>query len=255
MAEQSDNFFLDVPALLDSSVPRPAGGFWYAGVAREQRQLEAVEELVRLRRWAEAAGMLQGMLSQPMRTPQGRLQGLVYLAAVLGRYHRFADAITVYEYLLGYDYHDDEMAHGLRLGRAMSLLHEERLFDADRAINELRRERSANPSAGLCLVEIYRDVKTGHPQEAVEMFEKHRATLRKQLGHRSADAWALVSRALDLMGRSDEAKAAWENATLLAEEGELKRRYVEVAALGDKYPAAPRPASLGPDAQGQWEAA
>ena len=31
--------------------------------------------------------------------------------------------------------------------------------------------------------EIYRDVKTGHPQEAVEMFEKSLPILRSHLGH------------------------------------------------------------------------
>src|SRR3954466_9223141 len=40
----------------------------------EQLQLEAIEELVTLRRWPQAAMVLQGMLSQPTRTPQSRIQ-------------------------------------------------------------------------------------------------------------------------------------------------------------------------------------
>jgi tetratricopeptide (TPR) repeat protein len=241
MTEQFDNTFLDVPALLELSLPRSVGLVWRSALSREQQQLVAVEELIRLRRWPEAAGLLENLLSRPMRTPQGRVQALVYLAAVLARFHRFADAVAVYDYLLRFEFNDEEMTHGLRLGRAMSLLHEERLFDADRAINELRRQRGGEPSAGLCLVEIYRDVKTGHPQEAVDLFEGNLTVLRNQLGNRVADAWALAARAFDLLGREAEAKAAYEKATLLVDEEELGRRYAEVASLCGKYPPSPRP--------------
>src|SRR5436190_20106739 len=50
-----------------------------------QLQLEALSELVRLRRWPQAAMLLSGVLSQLPRTPAGRVQALVYLAAVLAR--------------------------------------------------------------------------------------------------------------------------------------------------------------------------
>src|SRR5205085_781184 len=61
----------------------------------EIRQVEAIEELVQLRRWPEAAILLQSLLSEPTRTPQTRVQALFYLSSVLARYHRFEDAIPV----------------------------------------------------------------------------------------------------------------------------------------------------------------
>src|SRR5438270_547913 len=61
----------------------------------EQLQLEVLEELVTLRRWPQAAMLLEGMLNQPTRTPAARVQALIYLGAVLARYHRFDDSITV----------------------------------------------------------------------------------------------------------------------------------------------------------------
>lgn len=207
----------------------------------EQRQLEAAEELVQLRRWPQAAGLLQEMLSRPTRSPQARIQALIYLISVLSRYHRFADAITLQDYLLEHVRMDEPTSHALRLGRAMGLLHEDRLFDADRAISDLRRTTSGTDSGGLALIEIYRDVKTGHPAEAIEIFNQKLSAMRRQLGHRVADAYALAAKAYDLLGREADARRAYEDATILALASELHRRYPEVATLAERYSAAAGP--------------
>jgi tetratricopeptide (TPR) repeat protein len=208
----------------------------------EQQQVEAAAELVQLRRWPEAAMMLEHYLSSPSRTLQLRSQALIYLSAVLARYHRFDDAIKVQDHLLDNDLVDPGTAHGLRLGRTMAMLREDHLFDADRAISELRRSVPAGvDSGGLALVEIYRDVKTGHPTEAIELFEKKLPALRDQLGHRVADAYALVARAYDLLNQPEQAQQAWENATVLSPPAELFRRYPEVEKLKDRYSPAPAP--------------
>jgi tetratricopeptide (TPR) repeat protein len=286
--------FLDVPALLESSMPRPRVAWLGYGIGAflllvlaaalagqrsaeaqaalrvfsalamlllmgvlgaltvltvrrhraEQEQLEAAAELVQLRRWPQAAFVLEHLLSTPARAPQLRAQALVYLAAVLARYHRFDDAIAVYNHLLDPESVDDATAYGLRLGRAMAMLREDHLFDADRAINELRRGRGRDDSAGLALVELYRDVKTGHPAEAVQLFEAKLPSLRDALGHRVADAWALAARAYDLLGRKVEAQDAFTKATLLAPPAELFRRYPEVEKLAATYAPAIAPLEM-----------
>jgi tetratricopeptide (TPR) repeat protein len=243
----------------------------------EQTRLDAIEELVALRRWPQAALVLEHMLSVPTRTPSGRVQALLYLATVLSRYHRFDDAIAVHNHLLdNYDL-DQPTAHAVRLGRAMAMLREDHLFDADRAIAELRRRRNSaaredeaaggdddtqeaaddaassvavatsmeikpGDSAGLALIEIYRDVKTGHPAEAIELFAAKLPLLRKQLGHRVGDAYALLAKAHDLLSQPAEAQAAFEKATLLAPFSELLRRYPEIQSLSAKYRVAAAPA-------------
>ena len=209
----------------------------------EQQLLEAAGELVQLRRWPEAAGVLQGVLSKPVRTAAMRGQALIYLASVLARYHHFDDAITVFNHLLDNNLADEPTAYGLRLGRAMAMLREDHLFDADRAMAELRRTASAAgvESAGLALVEIYRDVKTGHPDEAVAVFEQRLPILRDQLGHRVADAYALAARAYDLLGRAADAQDAYSKATLLSPLIELHRRYPEVEKLAGRYQPSPAP--------------
>jgi tetratricopeptide (TPR) repeat protein len=224
----------------------------------ERRMLEAIEELVQLRRWPEAAAALQQLLSHPTRTPYARVQGLIFLSSVLARYNRFDDAISVQNHLLEHVNLDPSTAHALRLGRAMAMLREDHLFDADRAISELRREvgratSSEQPpdepviSAGLALVEMYRDVKTGHPDEAIAMFNKTLPSLRKQLGHRVSDAYALAAKAYDFMGQSAAAQSHWTQATLLAPAMEMQRRYPELASIIEKYQpaAAPRDLSRG----------
>lgn len=225
----------------------------------EHMQLEAAEELIRLRRWQEAGILLNELLSRPTRTLMGRVQGLIFLCGVLARYNRFDDAVAVQNHLLENYPLDEGTTHGLRLGRAMAMLRQDHLFDADRAINELRTQVNragramieANPekqaespqslSAGLALIEIYRDVKTGHPAEAIETFNTALPAMRDQLGHRVADAYALVARAYDLLGRETEAQAHFENATILAPVDELNRRYPEVEILGQKYKPADVP--------------
>lgn len=213
-------------------------------VQAEQAQLEAIEELIQLRRWEEAALLVQALLSRATRTPQARTQALVFLAAVLARYHRFADAVSVYEHMLENRLVEGEAAYGMKLARAMSLLREDRLVDADRAMGELRRLDRADDSAGLALLEIYRDVKTGHPREAIEEFEKKQPMLRRQLGHRAADGYILAAKAFDLAGESDKAREVFAKATLLSPIVELKRRYPEIGGMEEKYAAAIRPAEL-----------
>ena len=207
------------------------------GQRGEQEQLQTIEELIQLRRWPEAGLAVQNMLLRPTRSGWGRVQGLIYLSGILMRYHRFTDAIAVQEYLLDMLPLDGPTVQALRLGRAMAMLREDRLVDADQAITELRRnamransrsetsataeadvEDAATPptavlppvdetlvshwktvratrthaSAGLALIELYRDVKTGHPAEAIAIFQDKLPILREQLGHRVADAYALA---------------------------------------------------------------
>jgi tetratricopeptide (TPR) repeat protein len=202
----------------------------------EQQLVETIGELLQLKRWTEAGQQLDRYLAAPARTHTLRAQALIFLGSVLARYQRFGDAITVYEYLLDSGMVDGGAAYGLRLGRAMAMLREDRLVDVDRAISELRRMTPATvDSGGLALLELYRDVKTGHSDDAVRGFEKQLPAMRQQLGHRLADGWALAARAYDLMNRPEDAQRAFRNATLLSPPGELYRRYPEVKKLEGKY--------------------
>lgn len=224
---------------------------WYSlrRYRAEQQDIQVVEELIQLRRWQEAAIAVDGQLSRPARTPVHRVQMLLCLASVLARYHRFDDALAVHEYLLSHVRLDPAGEYALKLGRAMAMLREDHLLDADRAIGQLRRHPAVQgphgATGGLALVEIYRDVKTGHAAEAIEIFGRKLTALRDQLGHRVADAYALAARAYDMLGRAAEAQSAWADATILAPAGELVRRYPEVEPVSVRYVASIAPVAVG----------
>jgi tetratricopeptide (TPR) repeat protein len=207
----------------------------------EQRQVEAVGELAQLRRWSQAALLLENYLSRPARSGRLRSQALIYLGLILARFHRFDDAVTVNDYLIENELVDPGTAYGLKLGRAMAMLREDHLFDADRAISELRRMSAGIESAGLAIVEIYRHVKTGHPDDAIALFNAKLPAIREQLGHRASDAYALIARAYDLLERQSEAADAFQKATLLAPLAELLRRYPELQKLSGRFQPAPAP--------------
>ena len=234
-------------------------------MAAEVAAVNTLEELVQLRRWPEAADLAQKILSRPMYLRDRRMAALMSLATLLTRYHRFEDARIVHEYLLaGGDaglLPDASTGHSIRVARAMGMLREDHLVDADKAMSDLRREvnRARDEvrrergneaalevqSAGLVLLELYRDVKTRHYEEACEIFDRSIDMLRRQLGLRIADAWVLVAAARDGLGQADAARTAYENATTLAPAIELHRRYPETQALADRYAAVPWPTKAG----------
>jgi tetratricopeptide (TPR) repeat protein len=226
--------FLSLPMLMRFKLRR---------IREEQQAVSSAGELLHLRRWAEAANLLQQILSRPARTLPLRSEALLYLASVLNRYHRFEDAITIQNHLLDEELVSPSTAYGLKLSRTMGMLRQDHLFDADGAISDLRRI-SPPDSAGFALVEMYRDVKTGHPEEALRIFDGKLQALRSQLGHRLADAYALAARAYDLLDRRDEAANAFRRATLLAPLIELCRRYPEVEKLLGRYEPAAAPSEM-----------
>jgi tetratricopeptide (TPR) repeat protein len=207
----------------------------------QQAIVDAIDEMMQLRRWAPAGLLLDRFMSAPTKSVRLWATALVQLAGVLGRHHRFEDAMAVQDFIIDNELLDDHGDYIVRLGRALSMLREDHLVDADRAISDLRRRGPSGGTGGLALVELFRDVKTGHPDEAIETFAKHLPMMQQQLGHRVADAHALVAKAYDLLGREAEARAAYERATLLAPPAELQRRYPELVKLAEKYPAASAP--------------
>jgi tetratricopeptide (TPR) repeat protein len=211
----------------------------------QEAVVDGIEEMIQLRRWEPAGMMLDRFLVEPAQTPETWGRALALLSALLARYHRYEDAITVQEFLIDEEVLGDATDYAVRVGRAMAMLHEDHLVDADRAIGDLRKRLAGERSAGLTLVELYRDVKTGHPDEAIEIFEKRQGMLRSQLGHRMADAYLMVSAAHDRLGQTAEAEAAFGRATLLAPAVELFRRYPDLEPLAKKFAPTPAPPEAG----------
>jgi tetratricopeptide (TPR) repeat protein len=238
--------------------------FWsiVKALRAEAQLIDGVEDALALKRYADVSAQLGWAMSRPMRHDQHRLRAMVLLATLLSRLGRHEDALVVYDALT-----QDERVAGpsgalVKLGRAMSLLQSDHLYDADRAIVDLRRlidrggaedelqqfDASAPPSpadamsiGGLRLIELYRDVKTGHAEEAVHLFEQSLPTLTAGLGHRAGEAHALAAVAYDQLARPDDAQRCFANATALQGVADLLNRYPECRTLLTKYAPTPAP--------------
>ncbi|MGN6726222.1 MAG: hypothetical protein ACTHLZ_09910 [Tepidisphaeraceae bacterium] len=229
----------------------------------ERLELDRLEDAIALKHLALAGPRLEGVMSHPMRSVDNRLRAMLLLASVLSRANRYDDALAVYNELIDREGIAGPGGAMVKVGRAMAMLHTDHLYDADRAINDLRRlidrggigmemmaiddslpAQPANPSAiaSLRLVELYRDLKTGHTAEAIELFGQHLPQMRSGLGHRVAEAHALAALAYDRASRPLEAQQHFADATALQPLVELVLRYPELRPLTEKYTptAAPR---------------
>jgi len=139
---------------------------------------------------------------------------------------------------------DPMNAFAVRVGRVIMMLRQDHLVDANGALSQLRKQDPQDQSGPLAMVEIYRDVKTGHPQEAIDIFNERQKFIRHQMGHRIGDAHALIARAHDMLNQPEQAQAAFTRATMLLPGEEIRRRCPETATLFDKYQSAQSPGEM-----------
>ena len=216
---------------------------------RETATLDDLEALLALRRVDEAVPGLQDVMGRPMHGPENRLRAMLLLGTTLARLNRADDALRVYGELLETEGLAGPAGLMVKIARTATMLRADHLYDADRALSDLRRtvgrDDNADPVAvaGVRLVELFRDVKTGHLAEAVELFDAHLPLLRTGLGHRVAEAHALVAIALHRLNRGAAAAARFADATALAPLSDLVRRYPELWPLCSVYAATAAPRS------------
>lgn len=196
---------------------------------RELNALSEVDQMIRLGQWDLAVARLGELLGRPMQRFHARLQALIYLGGPLIRLGQYEDAIGLYEYLLSNSQFPAGISFSLRCARLYAMIRLDHLTDAYETIGQMRRESSSS-SALLSVLEMYRDVKTGHFEEALGIFQDRKAIFAAQLGHRSCDAWALASWASWGMQRPEQAGMFARNAALLGDRGEILRRFPECAA-------------------------
>jgi hypothetical protein len=212
-----------------------------ARIARRQQKekdaLRQIDESIRLGNWAQAASAVEQFLGKPVMLPQVRVQGLIYLGAVLVRQGQYQQVLDLYSYLLETVAFPPQIAISLRCVRVYAMLREEHLSDAYQAISQLKRDTPGG-SAMLSLLELYRLVKMGHPDDALQLFGQKWAQLAEQLGHRSCDGWALAAAAALAMGREQEADGYARNAGLLGDVREIGQRFPECRGIMDRiWPA------------------
>ncbi len=212
-----------------------------ARIARRQQKekdaLRQIDESIRLGDWGQATAVVERFLGRPVMLPQVRVQGLIYLGAVLVRQGQYQQALDLYNHLLETVAFPPQIAISLRCVRIYAMLREEHLSDAYQAIAQLKRDTPGG-SAMLSLLELYRLVKTGHPDDALQLFGQKQAQMAEQLGHRSCDGWALAAAAAVALGREQDADGYARNAGLLGDVRDIAQRFPECKGILDRiWPA------------------
>ena len=106
-------------------------------IDRQETELTAVEELIRLRRWPEAVLAIRSFLSSPSVDYGVRARALSYLAAILSRFDRFDEALAVQDELLKDEQVIDPMnGFAVRVGRVIMMLRQDHLVDANGALSQ-----------------------------------------------------------------------------------------------------------------------
>ncbi len=217
---------------------------WLHGQKRKmfeaQRGVRGVLELTALRRPRDAESVAWHLLPDLQRWPDMHVQGVLLLGANLMALRAWEPAIEAQDYLLDHIPEDHPTAHLLRAQRAMALLHEDRLVDADTEIRALRRAPLDDPTAAAlaALAELYQQMKTNHHADALAQAEHEdpRRTLAP-LGGEAAHGYALIALAAHRSDRPTEAGNWWRAATLLIDPDRLIADMPDLAALRDLHPA------------------
>jgi hypothetical protein len=199
-----------------------------AALQKEDREVTRLEEAIRLKHFEAASWLLAILLSKPMLSPIHRLRALLGYVAMLVRAGRFEDVSLATQIMLSEGV-TEPMVAPLRAANAFALLRDDRLVDAHRAIGDVRKLGRDGAAGGLyALLEMYRDVRTGHTAEVIEIHTSRRSEIASALGTRVADADALVAWAHLRLGDIASAERMWRRATLLAQPADLVERYPEL---------------------------
>ncbi|MFN4243852.1 MAG: hypothetical protein ACK4PI_11525 [Tepidisphaerales bacterium] len=223
------------------------GWFWsaqrLAELKREERELRWAMEAELYRRFGTVAAIINKLLSSPMLSPMHRAIALrMYIGGLVDR-RRYAEALDAAERLLAEGV-PEELVPELQAIRVEALLREDRLLDADRALAELRQDpaKLGDVTRGLTAVlSMVRDVMTGHPDEALETYARHRTGVMLELGSMVSRADAAAAAAAHQRGLPELAAACWRRATCLESPAELVRELPCLSDVARTYPAAEVP--------------
>jgi len=212
------------------------------GAARQRRLarvLAAALEAVQLRQWPQACEGLTEFLRHRIPFLTARAEALLALAATEEAVHHHENSQRIYEALLQENNADLVQLHITRVCLAATLLRTGRTTDAVRLIERLERVELPDPlRAQVELLSLFREVNMGQAQAGIERADQRRELFRQYMGTRAAYGYGLLAAAFDRVNRPDQARAFWQDATLLLKPAMLLERFDELKGVAEKYPAA-----------------
>jgi len=147
--------------------------------------------------------------------PELHVQAVMLIATRLDSLRAYESALAGYQYLLDHLPDDHPTGQMIRLQRVSTLLHDDRLADAD---DELRRlSRMDLTPLGRALLrsgQLHQQVKTGHFDES-DRFDDSLIEQLQPLGIDAGYGYAMASTICHQHDRSEAAEQWWRRATLL----------------------------------------
>lgn len=206
-----------------------------AGAA--QRAVRRVGELTMLRHHDAGLRDAWKSLGELRKHPGLYVQAALLLSANLMATRRHEAALAAQDQLLETVPPDHPVARVVAMQRVMSLLHEERLADADAA---LRRSDPGNTAplgrAMSAFARLYQSMRTNQFDQIVESPERLPQQLRP-LGLDAGYGYGMVAAAMHAHGRHDEAARWWKLATLLLPASTIMNAIEETRPLAATPPA------------------
>jgi tetratricopeptide (TPR) repeat protein len=206
---------------------------------RLSRVLTAALEAVQLRQWPNAREGLTELLHHRIQHLVARGEAFLALAATEEADHHYDIAQRIYQALLQENDADLVQLHIARVCLAATMLRTGQVTDAVKMIERLERVELPDPlKAQVELLCLFREVTMGQAQAGIERADQRRQLFRQYLGTRAAYGYGLLAAAFDRVNRPDQARAFWQDATLLLKPAMLLERFDELKGVAAKYPAA-----------------
>lgn len=202
------------------------------------RETMNVYELTLTHHWRESVDAAWQLLPKVTENQQAHAQTASLLASSLAQLRAHEAAIAAHEHLLRYLPPDNTAGRFIRLQRLRSLLHVDRLTDANDELAKLSRaDLSPVEAAHLALAQLHQRVRTNHLSDIASEEHRHLDALRP-LGTEAAQGYALIATAMRASGRHKDAERWWHRATMLMTPASIAWSLPETAVLMD-LPRAP----------------
>lgn len=196
-----------------------------------------VYELTLTHHWRESVDAAWQLLPRVSENQQAHAQTASLLASSLAQLRAHEAAIAAHEHLLRYLPPDNTAGRFVRLQRLRSLLHVDRLTDANEELAKLARA-DLNPveAAHLALAQLHQRVRTNHTDD-IASDEDHHLTALRPLGTEAAQGYALIAAAMRSSDRPEDAERWWHRATMLMSPASIAWALPDTAGLLDLSPA------------------
>jgi tetratricopeptide (TPR) repeat protein len=210
--------------------------------ARNRHRVQQAWQAVQLDEWDTARSLLEDLVRRPIQSSTDRCEVFTLWAALAEEKGDYAAAARIYETLLLARIGDARQLQEAQIALASAKLRNQELTDAVEMIGRLEKvPMPQGMRAALDLVRLHQQVFMGNLEDAVYGANERRELYRRFLSTRAGYGYGLLAAAMHALGRTDEAKQLWQDATTLIKPDRLTSEYDVLAPVAQTYPPSEHP--------------